>query len=46
MRSWWLRMEEVLKSESPKDPLSQGPKDQDISVIFKYELDSEEGPSC
>ena len=41
----------VPRSQHPKDPWSQGPKDpwsqdQDISVIFKYELDSKEGQSC
>ena len=33
----------VPRSQHPKDPWSQ---DQDISVIFKYELDSKEGQSC
>ena len=54
---WWKegRGPKVLKSKSPKVQGSKGPsvqrthqgqKEQDISVTFKYELDSKEGPSC
>ena len=39
--------EEVVEDGGdPRVPRSQGPMDQVISVTFKYELDSKEGPSC
>ena len=46
MRRWWRR-EEVKKlilpgSEGPRVPGSK----RYLKVIFKYELDSKEGPSC
>ena len=48
MRRWWRR-EEVKKltfpgSEGPRVPESKGPRY--LKVVFKYELDSKEGPSC
>ena len=37
--------EEVLEEgRGPRVPRSQGPRY--LKVIFKYELDSKEGPSC
>ena len=35
-----------FKGPKPKIKSQRVPKDQDISVTFKYELDSKEGPSC
>ena len=34
----------VLRSQGPRVPGSQGPRH--LKLTFKYELDSEEGPSC
>ena len=34
----------VQESQVPRDPWSKGPRY--LKVIFKYELDSKEGPSC
>ena len=51
MRRWWRR-DKVKKSQSPRVPKSKGPRvpgskgPRYLKVIFKYELDSKEGPSC
>ena len=37
---------EISSHKKIESPRVQRSKDQDISVIFKYELDSKEGPSC
>ena len=51
MRRCWRREEVqefkgpmVKRSMGPKVPGSQGPRF--LKLIFKYELDSKEGPSC
>ena len=58
MRSWWRREEvqkfkspKISGSQGPSIPKTHGPKDpwsqdQDITVRFKYKLDSKEGQSC
>ena len=43
MRRWWRR-EEVQESPGIRVTRSQGPRY--LKVIFKYELDFKEGPSC